>query len=100
MLSDWVYALLIPESYRYSEHETKQIAREIQQNILPDKHPGNSFRIMTWQEIIHQNQHLSSAFSGWLSTREIQVVFFVEEDSFVAEFSSFAGVFSCNLRLF
>lgn len=81
MLSDWVYALLIPESYRYSEHETRQIAREIQQNILPSKHPENQFHILTWQEVIHQNQHLSPAFSGWLAAKEIQVVFFVDQNS-------------------
>src|SRR3989338_9262011 len=77
MLSEWVYALLIPENYRYSEHETRQIAREIQQNILPSKHPENQFHILTWQEVIHANQYLSPAFSGWLPAKEIQVVFFV-----------------------
>lgn len=81
MLSEWVYALLIPESYRYSEHETRQIAREIQQNILPSKHPENQFHILTWQEVIHQNQHLNPAFSGWLAAKEIQVVFFVDQNS-------------------
>lgn len=81
MLSDWVYALLIPENYRYSEHETRQIAREIQQNILPSKHPEHRFHILTWQEIVSQNQHLHPAFSGWLDTKEIQVVFFVEQKS-------------------
>ncbi len=81
MLSDWVYALFIPETYRYSEHETRQIAREIQQNILPSKHPENQFHILTWQEVVHANQHLHPAFSGWLPAREIQVVFFVEQQS-------------------
>ncbi|MEI6806592.1 MAG: hypothetical protein WCK49_08835, partial [Myxococcaceae bacterium] len=81
MLSDWVYALFIPESYRYSEHETRQIAREIQQNILPSKHPENQFHIVTWQEVVHANQHLAPAFSGWIDAKEIQVVFFVEQRS-------------------
>ncbi|MES2503669.1 MAG: tetratricopeptide repeat protein [Myxococcota bacterium] len=81
MLSDWVYILLIPESYHYSEHETKQIAKEIQQNILPGKHPSNRFQILTWQEIIHQNQHLHPAYSGWRATHSTQVIFFAKEDS-------------------
>src|SRR3989338_11189041 len=75
MLSDWVYALLVPENYRYSEHETSQIAKEIQQNILPNKHPEQQFHILTWQEIVSQNQYLQPAFKGWLATQDIHIVF-------------------------
>ncbi len=82
MLSDWVYALLIPRSYHYSEHETKQIAKEIKQNILPEKHQDELYSILTWQEVVHQNQHLCNAFDGWQNVRELQPVFFVNDEVF------------------
>ncbi len=92
MLSEWVYALLIPRSYHYSDHETKQIAKEIKQNILPEKHPGELYSILTWQEVVHQNQHLCSAFDGWQNVREIQPVFFVDDEvSHVASESLWRG---------
>lgn len=79
MLSDWVYALFIPSSYRYTPHETSQIALEIQQNILPGKHPNNCFKIFTWQEVVNSNQYWRSPYSAWAAARTTQVVFFVDQ---------------------
>ena len=78
-LSDWAYALLIPSSYRYTEYESRQIAREIQQNILPERNPGSKFHIMSWQDVIHENQHRGPAFSGWKSAGQVQVLFFIAD---------------------
>ncbi|MDA0713085.1 MAG: tetratricopeptide repeat protein [bacterium] len=63
-LNDSVYMLVIPPMFKYSDEETEQVAKEIQQGILPNKHNDEPYHILTWQQIINENL-LKPASKTW-----------------------------------
>ncbi len=81
-LDEFVYMLVVPPTFNYSQEETEQVAKEIQQGILPSKHNDEPYHILTWQQIVNEN-HLQTSCSTWKMLHNghfaanTQLIFFV-----------------------
>ncbi len=81
-LDEFIYMLVVPPTFNYSKEETEQVAKEIQQGILPSKYNDEPYHILTWQQIVNEN-HLQASCSTWSMlhnghfAENAQLVFFV-----------------------
>jgi Flp pilus assembly protein TadD len=81
-LDEFVYMLVIPPTFNYSQEETEQVAKEIQQGILPSKHNDEPYHILTWRQIVNEN-HLQTSCPTWKMLHNghfaanTQLIFFV-----------------------
>ncbi len=82
-VDDWAYVLAISPFFQYSEDETLQIAKEIQQSILPNRYPTSKFQILTWRSMTSVHHALEPSYRQWYKEYEehidkgTKIVFFV-----------------------
>jgi Tfp pilus assembly protein PilF len=85
-IDTWFYLLAIPSTFRYTQEETKQIAKEIQHTILPPKKPRSLFQILTWTQVANSQHQASPSYKDWYNGNArpfedgSQYVFFIDTD--------------------